>query len=596
MKKTTVLKAGTLALFVAAASSGITSCTAEDIIDIFANALGMDSTNIDQHTGYDWDDEDPEHMEDDINILNIVDDDYEGTGRVDLTNYLPPIGDQGQYGTCVAWASAYNARTYLYARENNLTTSQLASKSNHFSPKYIFYALNDGRTSCDGSYFEQVLDVIQKKGVATMASMPYENMGNCSGSPSSSQNNDAANYKIKSYREIDMTKPSNIKAYLDQGKVIVFGAQLGDEFMLADRDFNYLYQQTSYNYSGMHANHAMVIAGYDDNKGPNGCFLVVNSWGTSWGNDGYIWVDQKYMCGGNFAFCGFVMNGINEAPSISSVTNEVVNPVSGKDLIPTELSFEDYEVDESEASPEDIESAKDPLWRTCYYDVYNAGKDFIYPSSQWAICLLYSDAYNANDYNVLFVDYYTDEFGEEGDVEPDWDKSEARNHLGLQAQAYSWNNVTVRGGKSVSNEVFGEDAYGFEWSFKMPSDLNGDYYIVLVADAFNSLQESNKDNNYLYLTTTNGEPLHFVNGVATNIQDGTVSITAKAKKMRPKQNDPSPCQTMVNEQHPNTYSPAEISDMINMEKQSGRLKAKALQWAKSADGQASLAKAKRAAK
>ncbi|MBR2887209.1 MAG: C1 family peptidase, partial [Bacteroidales bacterium] len=230
MKKSNILKVGAVALFAAAATSGITSCTAEDILEIFANALGIDSTNIDQHTGYDWDDEDPEHMEDDINILNIVDDDNDDspfvnnqTGSVDLTNYLPPIGDQGQYGTRVAWASAYNARTYLYAKENNLSKSQLASASNQFSPKYIFYALNN-RSSCDGSYFEEVLGLIQQKGVATMESMPYTNLGSCTGNPSSSQNTNAANYKIKSYREIDMTKPSNIKSYLDQGRVIVFGA------------------------------------------------------------------------------------------------------------------------------------------------------------------------------------------------------------------------------------------------------------------------------------------------------------------------------------------------------------------------------------
>ncbi|MBP5502122.1 MAG: C1 family peptidase [Bacteroidales bacterium] len=590
MKKTTVLKAGTLALFVAAAASGITSCTADDIINVLATALGMDSTNIDQHTGYDWEEEDTEHLEDDINILNIVDDDYEGQGYVDLTNYLPPIGDQGQYGTCVAWASAYNARTFLFARENGYTKSQLADKSKHFSPKYIFYALSN-RSSCDGSYFEEVLDLIQKEGVATMQSMPYESMGNCSGDPSSSQRSNAANYKIKSYREIDITKPSNIKAYLDQGRVIVFGAQLGDEFMLADRDFSYLYEQTSFNYSGMHANHAMVIAGYDDNKGPHGCFLVVNSWGESWGNKGYIWVDQEYMCGGKFAFCGFVLNGFNEAPAISTTTNEVVNPISGIDVIPTDLSYDDYEVDESETDPDEIENAEDPLWRTCYYDVFNAGSSSIPASSDWAICLLYYDAYNANNYDVLLADYYSDDNGDPGEVEPLWDPSDARRTLGLKAQAYSWNHVNVGGGKSVATAVFGDDAEdGFAWSFKMPSDLNGDYYIVLVADAFNSLEESNKDNNYLYLTNTKGGPLHFVNGVSN---DATVSLKAKAKMMRPKQNDPSPCQTMVNENNLNTYTPAEISAMINAEKESGRLKTKALKWAKSAEGQAVMAKAKR---
>src|SRR5881409_2736626 len=39
----------------------------------------------------------------------------EGTlpSSVDLTSKFPPIGDQGQFGTCVAWATAYNLKTAL---------------------------------------------------------------------------------------------------------------------------------------------------------------------------------------------------------------------------------------------------------------------------------------------------------------------------------------------------------------------------------------------------------------------------------------------------------------------------------------------------
>ena len=33
--------------------------------------------------------------------------------------------------------------------------------------------------------------------------------------------------------------------------------------------------------------HAMVVVGFDDGKE---AFEIMNSWGTSWGNDGFIWV------------------------------------------------------------------------------------------------------------------------------------------------------------------------------------------------------------------------------------------------------------------------------------------------------------------
>ena len=38
-----------------------------------------------------------------------------------------------------------------------------------------------------------------------------------------------------------------------------------------------------------HGYHAMVVIGYDDNY-EGGAFRLLNSWGTAWGDGGYIWV------------------------------------------------------------------------------------------------------------------------------------------------------------------------------------------------------------------------------------------------------------------------------------------------------------------
>lgn len=41
-------------------------------------------------------------------------------------------------------------------------------------------------------------------------------------------------------------------------------------------------------------NHAVVLVGWDDSKGPNGCWRLRNSWGTDWGENGYMWI--PYGC------------------------------------------------------------------------------------------------------------------------------------------------------------------------------------------------------------------------------------------------------------------------------------------------------------
>lgn len=189
----------------------------------------------------------------------------------------------------------------------------------------------------------------------------------------------------------------------------------------------------------------------------------------------------------------------------------------------------------------------------------------------------------------MLVDYYSDDFGDPGDVEGNWDNDKASSFLGIQSSGFCWNHVDVGGGVSVA----GDDEDYFTWPFRMPEDLNGQYYIVLAADAFASIEESKEDNNYLFFTADeNNTPITFVNGEAMNVNDGS-RVTAKARKIvRPKQNDPSPCQTMVTEKNLNAYSTEEISAMLNLEKKTGRLKAKALAWQKSPQAKVVMAKAK----
>lgn len=43
---------------------------------------------------------------------------------------------------------------------------------------------------------------------------------------------------------------------------------------------------------GATVNHAVVLVGWDDTKGPNGAWILRNSWGSGWGDHGYMLIDR----------------------------------------------------------------------------------------------------------------------------------------------------------------------------------------------------------------------------------------------------------------------------------------------------------------
>ena len=497
--------------------------------------------------GYQIDDEDVTHIPKDINTVLFDEASKDKLpDNVDLTDYFPPVKSQGQYGTCVAWASGYYYRAYLRNKALKLSKSEMEDTHNQFSPKDLFWAIpqSEKGENCHGTNFKAALDVMLNRGIATLFTVPYENMGSCGNVPEESWTQEAANYKIARYRQIDESEfnVTGFKSYLSKGIPIAFGAKVGATFMYWKGGV--LNSESTYE-----GGHAMVIVGYDDNKA---AFKVINSWGADWCEDGYIWVDYSFMFS-NFIKYGFV--AYSDDRKIDPVITD-----GEYDLSPLNIEFFDYD------NPDDPDS-DDPTWRTIKFDIYNTGTKAIPSSKNWSTALLYYNAYDANDYGFLFIDYYTNNFGSLGDYCKNWEDEkniwgDPLDVLPVRAEGYSWNNVDIESGQSAAEAVFGYKTR-FSWPVQMPVTLNGDYYLTLSVDAFNNVDELDESNNML-VVANNNEPVHFVNGVPTNFQSKRACIGKSFKTIK--------------NANPNAYTPAEISSFINAKKKNGSLEKEAKEW------------------
>lgn len=488
----------------------------------------------------------------------IENDIYLGSGElpssVDLSPYFPPIGDQGSYGTCVAWATGYNHKSFLEAWDDNHRTT--FNSNQIFSPKYLFWSIPSSQkgADCNGTGFEPAYDIMISNGVANMASSPYTNLGDCSGSPSNSEHDNAANYKIESYRQVNVDVET-LKQYLAQNRALSFGAKLGENFMAWNSD-DVIYDDTD-TYQGQHAYHAMTLCGYDDNKGNNGAFRVVNSWGTGWGDGGYIWVDYNFFVSGDFAFCAFAATNVFSNPDEDG-DNQVDDPNSGTDLMAWEL----YDI-------QDNNYPGNPRARIAKYNAFNSGTESIPASYDWNILYIYYNANNANDYGIMLFDYYSDDYGNPGD------DGNLDGYPEADGDQNWWNYINIPAGESVAQALYGGTDARFSWPYTMP-EITGDYYLVIIVDGYDVISEYDESNNYFYLTDSEGGPITFSNGVMQETPAKNFE-----KNLNPQIGDTSPKQTARNNQHINTYTTKEIRQLINYRLASGDIKRKAAMYDKS---------------
>jgi hypothetical protein len=211
--------------------------------------------------------------------------------RITLEPYCPPRLNQGQQGSCVAWASAYAARTIVQAKATGDDPKRSA-----FSPAFMYNQIKIDGSDCQGSYIYRAMEQMLKGGALPFSRFAYSDQ-RCDKLPNAEERQQALPYRIKGFQRLTLgadeqrTDMLAMKQHLAQGSPIVIGMMVGGSFMQAmeGRDA-WLPTERDYAQQGF-GGHAMCVVGYDDFKfGDTGGFLIMNSWGPEWGKNGMAWV------------------------------------------------------------------------------------------------------------------------------------------------------------------------------------------------------------------------------------------------------------------------------------------------------------------
>jgi C1A family cysteine protease len=241
---------------------------------------------------------------------------YDGLPKsFSLKPYAPLPGDQTRYGTCVAWASAYAARTISEAVALS-RTNQTETTQNAFSPVYVYRTIRPDDPRCEeGAQIYWALDLMKNSGAVKMVDVersvefPLVDLSNY---------NESRKYPIADYVTLfsrdDRSKPGlvsrTVKKSLVEGKPVIIGMNTPYSFMEADNVWQPR-ENPDYYYGG----HAMCVVGYDDEKN-GGAFEVINSWGSAWGSEGFIWIPYR-------AFVDFVMEGYEMIENLAIYSDTV---------------------------------------------------------------------------------------------------------------------------------------------------------------------------------------------------------------------------------------------------------------------------------
>jgi hypothetical protein len=212
---------------------------------------------------------------------------------VDFSPFMPPIGDQGMQGSCVAWATTYYAKTYYEGREHLWS---LVTTDHQYSPAWTYNQINSGWDG--GSFPLDAFVLLDNKGATSLAQQPYNDTDYVTW-PSLTQYLQAMparnnGYGLFFYGEGNgAAARTAMRTALSMGFPIVLAIPIYSDFGTQIHAPYYIYDEPAEG-AIIEGYHAICLVGYDDDLAGIGGFKFLNSWGTSFGDSGAAYLSYNF--------------------------------------------------------------------------------------------------------------------------------------------------------------------------------------------------------------------------------------------------------------------------------------------------------------
>ncbi|NTV53149.1 MAG: C1 family peptidase [Candidatus Firestonebacteria bacterium] len=207
---------------------------------------------------------------------------------VDLRRICTAVEDQGSLGSCTANALA-GALEFL-EKKHKLPPVDLSRLFIYYNERVVEHTV----TSDSGAMLRDGIKTLKNLGVCAEKKWPYV-IAKFAVKPTPACFKEALDHQITAYQRI--VTVDQMRACLAEGYPFVFGFTVYESFetqqvaLTGEADLPQAGERVV-------GGHAVMAVGYDDVKKR---FLVRNSWGTSWGKQGYFTLPYAYLADRNLS-------------------------------------------------------------------------------------------------------------------------------------------------------------------------------------------------------------------------------------------------------------------------------------------------------